>query len=234
MEDLPFAPVDLEGCSPDQIAELVSECQVDQSVPAVSQYTPGGSEAGAHPSAAAHQSLLPIRCCSRTHCCPSAAAAAPTATLARGSEEDWPERPCSCCPLRPCCVSASYLLCSAASLDDRASTSALTPTAALSPTAALPLTAAPGYRRWRSFIDSKGLTTYARRRNEALDVTGPSRLSAYLNTGMVSPMRIAQVINLRRSFCFVDCASRSGTSMTLFIPASYSSSPWFSASLPLV
>ena len=58
LEDLPFAPVDLEGCSAERIAELVSECQVDQSVPSVSQYTPGGSEAGAHPLLLLFLSLL--------------------------------------------------------------------------------------------------------------------------------------------------------------------------------
>ena len=93
---LPFKPVDLLNCDPQEFAGLIAECNVDHSVPPVPQYTPGGSEAG--------------------------------------------------------------------------------------------------YRRWRTFIDSGGLRTYAKRRNNSLDVCGPSRLSAYLNTGMVSPIRIAQEV----------------------------------------
>lgn len=49
-----------------------------------------------------------------------------------------------------------------------------------------------GYARWLDFLEKGGLQTYAQRRNEALDVHGVSRMSAYLNTGMVSPMRIAR------------------------------------------
>jgi len=49
-----------------------------------------------------------------------------------------------------------------------------------------------GYRRWESWVSSGGLKTYAQRRNDALDHQGVSRLSAYLNAGMVSPMRIAR------------------------------------------
>jgi len=92
LKNLPFVPVDLESCDPQGLAALVSECQVDHSVAAVSQYTTGGSEAG--------------------------------------------------------------------------------------------------YRRWCAF-KANGLVTYARRRNDAMDVSGPSRMSAYLNAGMVSPMRMA-------------------------------------------
>merc|ERR1719491_1960268 len=49
-----------------------------------------------------------------------------------------------------------------------------------------------GYARWASWIASGGLKTYAKRRNESLDVHGVSRMSAYLNAGMVSPLRIAR------------------------------------------
>jgi hypothetical protein len=56
-----------------------------------------------------------------------------------------------------------------------------------------------GYRRWTSFIGGGGLDTYAKRRNDALDPGGVSRLSAYLNMGMVSPLRIAREVNARES-----------------------------------
>jgi len=49
-----------------------------------------------------------------------------------------------------------------------------------------------GYRRWLEWIAQGGLKTYAKRRNESLDVHGVSRMSAYLNAGMVSPLRIAR------------------------------------------
>lgn len=49
-----------------------------------------------------------------------------------------------------------------------------------------------GYARWSSWLAAGGLSTYAARRNDALDVNGVSRMSAYLNLGMVSPMRIAR------------------------------------------
>lgn len=52
-----------------------------------------------------------------------------------------------------------------------------------------------GYHRWNSWIAVGGLKTYARRRNESLDVNGVSRMSPYLNAGMVSPMRIAREAN---------------------------------------
>ncbi|CAE7653972.1 phr, partial [Symbiodinium pilosum] len=52
---------------------------------------------------------------------------------------------------------------------------------------------AEGYARWSSWVDGGGLKTYAKRRNESLDVRGVSRMSAFLNTGMVSPMRIARL-----------------------------------------
>jgi len=49
-----------------------------------------------------------------------------------------------------------------------------------------------GYDRWKAWVAGGGLDTYARRRNDSLDVHGVSRMSAYLNAGMVSPMRIAR------------------------------------------
>ena len=45
--------------------------------------------------------------------------------------------------------------------------------------------------RWQSFKD-KGLGGYARRRNNAADIDGVSRMSAYIHYGMVSPMKIAR------------------------------------------
>ncbi len=47
-----------------------------------------------------------------------------------------------------------------------------------------------GYRRWNQF-KFKGLSSYGRRRNNAL-VDGVSRMSPYLHYGMVSPFRIAR------------------------------------------
>ena len=47
-----------------------------------------------------------------------------------------------------------------------------------------------GYQRWQDFKD-KGLSTYARRRNNAL-IDGVSRMSPYLHYGMVAPTRIAR------------------------------------------
>jgi len=51
---------------------------------------------------------------------------------------------------------------------------------------------AAGYARWEAWICGGGLKTYAQRRNDSLDPLGVSRMSAYLNTGMVSPMRLAR------------------------------------------
>ena len=45
--------------------------------------------------------------------------------------------------------------------------------------------------RWQAFKD-KGLNGYARRRNNAADTDGVSRMSAYIHYGMISPMRIAR------------------------------------------
>ena len=50
-----------------------------------------------------------------------------------------------------------------------------------------------GYRRWRSFCQS-GLKAYSKRRNNPLlhHSHGVSRMSPYLNLGMVSPFRVAR------------------------------------------
>ena len=45
--------------------------------------------------------------------------------------------------------------------------------------------------RWQAFKE-KGLNGYARRRNNAADTNGVSRLSAYIHYGMISPMKIAR------------------------------------------
>lgn len=50
---------------------------------------------------------------------------------------------------------------------------------------------AAGYARWVEFRDTR-LRAYSRRRNDALDIDGVSRLSAYLHYGMVSPFRLAR------------------------------------------
>ncbi len=47
-----------------------------------------------------------------------------------------------------------------------------------------------GYKRWSAFKE-KGLTRYAKQRNNAL-LDGVSRMSAYLHYGMVSPFRLAR------------------------------------------
>jgi len=53
---------------------------------------------------------------------------------------------------------------------------------------------AAGYDRWTAWLSRGGLRTYAQRRNNSLDVHGVSRMSAYLNTGMVSPIRLAREV----------------------------------------
>ena len=47
-----------------------------------------------------------------------------------------------------------------------------------------------GYRRWSAFL-AQGLDRYHRRRNDAAQSDGVSRMSAYLHYGCVSPFRIA-------------------------------------------
>ena len=62
----------------------------------------------------------------------------------------------------------------------------------VAPVSHTPGGSAAGYARWRSWIAAGGLKTYAKRRNDSLDVHGVSRMSAYLNAGMVSPLRLAR------------------------------------------
>ena len=45
--------------------------------------------------------------------------------------------------------------------------------------------------RWQAFKE-KGLSGYARRRNNAADASNVSRMSAYIHYGMISPMKIAR------------------------------------------
>eukprot|EP01052_Picozoa_sp_SAG31_P032287 SAG31_NODE_3524_length_4158_cov_1.802661_4_plen_287_part_00 len=60
-----------------------------------------------------------------------------------------------------------------------------------------------GYARWTHFKQNGGLKTYAKRRNDALDTAGVSRMSAYLNLGMVSPFRLArELAQLRKEYGF--------------------------------
>ncbi len=51
--------------------------------------------------------------------------------------------------------------------------------------------------RWRAFLRD-GLGGYARRRNDAADPGGVSRMSAYLHFGHVSPLRVAREVAARR------------------------------------
>jgi len=60
-----------------------------------------------------------------------------------------------------------------------------------------------GYARWEAF-KRKGLASYARRRNDAADPGGVSRMSAYLHFGMVSPLRIAREAAERKAEKFLD------------------------------
>lgn len=48
-----------------------------------------------------------------------------------------------------------------------------------------------GYARWQAFKQN-GLSEYEKRRNDAADHRGVSRMSAYMHYGMVSPFRIAK------------------------------------------
>ncbi len=52
------------------------------------------------------------------------------------------------------------------------------------------LVAAEG--RWRAFVDGGGLARYAKVRNDATHLAGPSRLSAYLHYGMIAPTAVAR------------------------------------------
>jgi deoxyribodipyrimidine photolyase len=49
----------------------------------------------------------------------------------------------------------------------------------------------PGYERWSAWVGRGGLNKYAATRNDVLRSGGVSRMSPYLNFGMVSPFRIA-------------------------------------------
>ncbi|TVQ87898.1 MAG: FAD-binding protein [Chromatiaceae bacterium] len=62
---------------------------------------------------------------------------------------------------------------------------------AIAPVATTPGGASAGYARWERFRD-QALRDYHRRRNDAADPDGVSRLSAYLHHGQVSPLRIAR------------------------------------------
>ena len=46
--------------------------------------------------------------------------------------------------------------------------------------------------RWSAWVERGGLKEYARRRNNALQVHGVSRMSPYLNLGMMSPFRMTR------------------------------------------
>lgn len=61
----------------------------------------------------------------------------------------------------------------------------------VAPVADTPGGSRAGYARWDAFKKA-GLASYARRRNDATDHGGVSRMSAYLHFGMVSPLRIAR------------------------------------------
>jgi photolyase PhrII len=61
---------------------------------------------------------------------------------------------------------------------------------AVPPVADTPGGARAGYRRWSAFLE-QGLDRYHRRRNDAAETDGVSRMSAYLHYGCVSPFRIA-------------------------------------------
>ncbi len=61
----------------------------------------------------------------------------------------------------------------------------------VAPVADTPGGSRAGYARWEAF-KRQGLRSYARRRNDAADHSGVSRLSAYFHFGMISPMKIAR------------------------------------------
>jgi len=60
---------------------------------------------------------------------------------------------------------------------------------------------AEGYRRWDAFVARGGLNSYAARRNDSLDPSGVSRMSAFLNLGMVSPLRIGREVRTAARPC---------------------------------
>lgn len=61
----------------------------------------------------------------------------------------------------------------------------------IAPVADSPGGSRAGYRRWLAYCQTD-LAEYERRRNDAADGSGVSRMSAYLHYGMVSPWRIAR------------------------------------------
>ena len=54
-----------------------------------------------------------------------------------------------------------------------------------------------GLSRWQSFME-RGLRSYAKRRNNAADSSGVSRLSAAFHYGFVSPMMVAREVRICR------------------------------------
>jgi deoxyribodipyrimidine photolyase len=60
-------------------------------------------------------------------------------------------------------------------------------------------------RRWMSYVDGGGLKQYAAHRNNPLatDGKGASRMSAYINSGMIDPMRIARDAQREKSDKFL-------------------------------
>ncbi len=74
---------------------------------------------------------------------------------------------------------------------------------AVSPICDTPGGSRAGYARWESF-KQQHLSEYASHRNDATSLQGCSRLSAYLNYGMVSPLRIAREANELGADKFLD------------------------------
>jgi deoxyribodipyrimidine photolyase len=78
----------------------------------------------------------------------------------------------------------------------------------LPPVPGTPGGSAAGYARWESF-KREGLADYHRRRNDAADPAGVSRLSPYLHHGQVSPLRIGTWPSARcwcTASCTITCA----------------------------
>ena len=61
-------------------------------------------------------------------------------------------------------------------------------------------------KRWQRYLARGGLKTYARHRNDPLreDGRGGSRMSAYINTGMISPIMMARDATKRKSGKFLE------------------------------
>lgn len=73
----------------------------------------------------------------------------------------------------------------------------------IAPVADTPGGSRAGYARWEAFKRT-GLSGYERRRNDASDPGGVSRMSAYLHFGMVSPFRIAREASERGAEKYLD------------------------------